>query len=104
MICDWHYDRALPTTEHFAVEGFPVLAAPWRRPDVALTQLTAIRSVRAHATNAITARMQGVLQTTWGGFGQFAKAYFGEPSASTNVAEAVTCFRALFRELRAEMQ
>ena len=61
MICDWHYERALPTAEHFAVEGFSVLACPWRRPDVALAQLQSIRSVRAHATDAIAARMQGVL-------------------------------------------
>jgi hypothetical protein len=103
MICDWHYDRALPTTEHFAVEGFPVLASPWRRPDVALAQLQSIRSVRAHATEAIAARMQGVLQTTWAGFGPFVKAYFGEKQANANAVEAVSCFRALFRELRAQV-
>jgi len=104
MICDWHYERALPTAEYFAVEGFPVLACPWRRADVALGQLQSIRAVRAHATGAIAARMQGVLQTTWGGFGSFAKAYFGEPPANASVAESVSCFRALFRELRAQMQ
>jgi hypothetical protein len=104
MICDWHYERALPTAEHFAVEGFPVLSCPWRRPDVALAQLQALRSVRAHSTDAIAARMQGVLQTTWGGFGPFAKAYFGETTANSRVLEAVSCFRALFRELRAQMQ
>jgi Glycosyl hydrolase family 20, catalytic domain len=100
VICDWHYDRALPTTEHFAIEGFPTLACPWRRPDVALAQLDAIRRVRSHATDAITNRMQGVLQTTWTGIAPFAKAYFGE-AAPGNVQEALSCFRALFRELRA---
>lgn len=100
VICDWHYERALPTTEHFAIEGFPVLACPWRKPDVALGQLEAIRRVRSHATEAIANRMQGVLQTTWTGMAPFARAYFGEP-ASGNVMEAVTCFRTLFRELRA---
>jgi glycosyl hydrolase family 20 len=103
MICDWHYERALPTAEHFAVEGFQVLACPWRRPDVALAQLQSIRSVRAHATDAIAARMQGVLQTTWTGIGPFAKAYFGETPANSQALEAVSCFRALFRELRAQM-
>ena len=81
-----------------------MLACPWRRPDVALAQLQAIRSTRAHSTDAIAARMQGVLQTTWGGFGAFAKAYFGETPANSRVLEAVSCFRALFRELRAQMQ
>lgn len=105
VICDWHYDRALPTTEYFAVQGFPVLAAPWRKTDVALSQLDAIRRVRSHATEPIANRMQGVLQTTWVGMAPFARAYFGEPPtdprSSTNVLEALATFRALFRELRA---
>ncbi len=105
VINDWHYDRALPTTEYFAVQGFPVLAAPWRKPDVALAQLDAIRRVRTHATEAIAARMQGVLQTTWVGFAPFARAYFGEPpssnaKSSNDALEALATFRALFRELR----
>jgi len=104
MICDWHYERALPTTEHFAVEGFPVLASAWRRPEVALAQLQSIRAVRAHATDAIAARMQGVLQTTWSAFGAFAKAYYGETAGNAGVMEALSCFRALFREMRAQTQ
>jgi hypothetical protein len=106
VICDWHYERALPTPEHFAIHGFPVLAAPWRKPDVALAQLDAIRKVRSHATAAIADRMQGVLQTTWVGFAPFAHAYFGEPvpgdaKSAADVWESLTTFRTLFRELRA---
>jgi Glycosyl hydrolase family 20, catalytic domain len=106
VICDWHYDRPLPTTEHFAIEGFPVLACPWRKPDVALAQLDAVRRVRSHSTDAISSRMQGVLQTTWSGMAPFARAYFGEPApadprSSVNLSEALICFRTLFRELRA---
>jgi hypothetical protein len=106
VICDWHYERALPTTEYFAVKGFPVVASPWRKPDVALAQLDTIRRVRSHATEAIANRMQGVLQTTWVGMAPFARAYFGEPAAgdarsAANVLEALATFRAVFRELRA---
>ena len=104
VICDWHYDRPLPTTEHFAVEGFPVLACPWRKADVALEQLDTIRRVRSHSTGAIAEKMQGVLQTTWSGIGPFAAAYFGDVKdapENRNAEEAADCFRALFRELRA---
>jgi hypothetical protein len=101
VMCDWHYDRALPTTEYFAVAGFPVLAAPWRKPDVALAQLDAIRRVRSHAPEQLASRMQGVLQTSWVGMSQFVRAYFGEQPTSTNAIEAVNTFRAMFRELRA---
>ena len=100
VICDWHYDQAVPTPEFFAVGGFPVLACPWRKPDVALAQLRAIRAVRAHATDAIATRMQGVLATTWCSLGQFVNAYFGQTPADLSAAEAVNTFRALFREIR----
>ena len=106
VICDWHYDRALPTMEHFAIEGFPVLACPWKKPDVALIQLDAIRRVRSHATDAVASRMQGVVQTTWSGMAPFARTYFGDQMpgdarSSSNLQESLTCFRTLFRELRA---
>jgi hypothetical protein len=58
--------------------------------------------VRVQATEAIAGRMQGVLQTTWCGFGPFARAYFGERPAEPNVAavESAACFKALFRQIR----
>jgi hypothetical protein len=102
VMCDWHYERALPTPEHFAVSGFPVVACPWRKADVAVAQLEAIRRVRTHATDGLAFKMQGVLQTTWTGIAQFARAYFNDPGANADAStiEAVACFRALFRELR----
>ena len=102
VICDWHYDRAVPTAEHFAIEGFPVLVSPWRKPEVALAQLESLRNVRAHATNAVAERMQGVLQTTWTNIATFARAYFGElQKPEPNAQDAVLCFKSVMRELRA---
>ncbi|HEV8131569.1 MAG TPA: family 20 glycosylhydrolase [Acidobacteriota bacterium] len=99
VICDWHYETAPPTASYFAVEGFSVVASPWRRPGVALAQLELIRHARKNAPAAIGSRMLGVLQTTWGGMGAFAKAYFGE-SSEARTLEAVVCFKTLFADLR----
>jgi len=101
VICDWHYERVLPSVTYFAMVGFPVVASPWRKPNVALGQLALVRETRAHATGEIGDRMQGVLQTTWVPFGPFARAYFGEQAGDTEVHEAAQTFRALFEELRA---
>jgi hypothetical protein len=101
VICDWHYERVLPSTTYFAMEGFQVVACPWRMPNVALGQLAMVRDTRAHATPEIADRMQGVLQSTWVPFGPFAKAYFGERTGDAQVHEVVQTFRALFEELRA---
>ena len=58
--------------------------------------------MRAQAAGAIAGRMQGVSQTTWCGFGPFARACFGEPPAEPNVAavESAACFKALCRQIR----
>jgi len=102
VICDWHYNVAHPTAPYFALHGLNVVSSPWRRPSVALRQLDLMRNVRMNSAPAVAARMQGMLQTTWVGFGAFARAYFGEETRNTNAMEAVVTFRELFRELRKE--
>jgi len=100
VICDWHYEAAPPTALHFAIEGFPVVSAPYRKPGVALAQLELIRHARKNAPNPIAARLLGVLQTTWCPLGPFVKAYFGEGPADARVIESVVCFKELFKDIR----
>lgn len=100
VICDWHYESAPPTAAWFATEGFPVVCSPWRKADVARAQWEMVRLVRRSAPAAVAARMLGVLQTTWCGAGPFIRAWYGEPAANPRVAEAVNCFRELYRQIR----
>ena len=100
VICDWHYDDAVPTAAQFATEGFRVVSSPWRKSNVALGQLELIRSVRKNANDAIASRMQGVLQTTWTDMGAFVKAYYGEDTSNAEAVEAANCFKALFSAMR----
>jgi hypothetical protein len=101
VICDWHYERAVPTATWFALQGFQVVSSPWRKAGVALEQLELIRSARRNANPAVAARVLGVLQTTWtGGLGGIARTYFGEGQPNPRAVEAVACLRALFEELR----
>ena len=102
VICDWHYDSVPATAAHFAVEGFRVVYAPWRKTDVALGELDLIRSVRAHADEAIAPRMLGVLQTAWAGTSEFIKAYNGDTAVGKESVEAAATFKALFSALRPE--
>jgi hypothetical protein len=102
VICDWHYETAVPTAAYFAIQGFRVVSAPYQMPDVALNELETIRKVRADSTDALKSRTLGVVQTTWGGLGDFVQAYFGEGSPSPGGVKAAECFKALFREIRQE--
>lgn len=102
VLNDWHYESAHPTAPAFALAGFSVVSSPWRKSSVALRQLDWIRLTRAQAAPPVAARMLGMLQTTWTGFAAFAKAYFGEEKTNIAAMEAASCFRELFRELRAD--
>jgi hypothetical protein len=101
VICDWHYDSAPPTAAFFAVEGFRVVYAPWRKRDVAQAELDQVRSVRMHADAVTAPRMLGVLQTTWGSASGFIKAYNGDASMPASDVEAAATFKALFASIRA---
>jgi hypothetical protein len=100
VINDWHYESSPGTAAHFAVLGFPVVPAPWRKADVALAQLDLVEALRRHATPPVAARAQGMLQTTWCGFAEFVKAYRLEDGANPRATEAATVFKALFAEMR----
>ena len=100
VICDWHYEKAHPTAPYFALEGFNVVSSPWRVSPVALGQLELIRLARAGSSPVVAARLQGVLHTTWVGFGAFVRAYFGEETGRAQAMGAVTTFRDLYQELR----
>jgi hypothetical protein len=100
VITDWHYDAAHATAPYFALEGFRVLSAPWRKSSVALRELDLMRLARANSAPAVASRLQGMLQTTWVGFGSFVRAYFGEEIKNANAMDAASTFRELSRELR----
>ena len=100
VICDWHYDKASPTAALFALHGFEVISAPWRKPEVARGQLDLIRSIRANAPDSVGAKMLGILQTTWGAPAAFFNAYLGDAPADQRTAEALSCFKQIFAEMR----
>ncbi|HET8550773.1 MAG TPA: family 20 glycosylhydrolase [Bryobacteraceae bacterium] len=100
LICDWHYEKAVPGAAFFAMHGFDVVSSPWRKPEVALAQIDMLRTMRERANAAVASRAQGLLQTTWGDSGDFMRACFGQPSRNEKLNEALRCFRAAFQRLR----
>jgi hypothetical protein len=100
VICDWHYEHAEPTPAFFAMNGFPVLASPWRRSDLAVQQLGLIKSLRVEANAKIGSNAQGVLHTTWCEAEGFIKAYYGDTKQSKDIEDTVKCFKDLFKAIR----
>ena len=104
VICDWHYDGAPETPEIFAKKGFDVVACPWRKADVALSQLQRINTMRGGSDPAVARRALGMVQTTWCGFSAFARACnsqsSGTPPGKESASESAACFSKLFAAIR----
>ena len=100
VICDWHYDRAPRTTEHFAVPAFQFSPARGaRRTGAGPTRCHPARPHPRDRGSRIqdAGRDANHLDRHY----PFARVYFNEPGATagSSAIEAVACFRALFREL-----
>ncbi|HLK13871.1 MAG TPA: family 20 glycosylhydrolase [Fimbriimonadaceae bacterium] len=97
VICDWHYERAEPTPALFALNGFQVLACPWRQADTAKQQVAFMRLLRSGPNPKIAEKALGVLHTTWCGASAFIRAYSGDEKAGKEPAESAACFKAVMR-------
>lgn len=100
VICDWHYDQAVPTTVYFAMKGFCVVSCPWRKPEVAVQQVNDIIRFRRNSPLEMSERFKGVVQTVWSDAGAFIDDFYGirldmEKEAGGNQSPAAS-FRALF--------
>lgn len=104
VICDWHYDAAPETPQIFASKGFDVVACPWRKQDVALSELRQIKTIRSGSDAAAAKRALGVVQTTWCGFSAFVKACDAQSSGAApskgSAFESAACFSKLFAAMR----
>jgi len=100
VISDWHYEHAEPTPAYFALNGFPVVASPWRNSTYALEQLDMVQALRKGSNHKIGANAQGVLHTTWCGAGPFIRAYNGAKGGRGEAAETAQCFKDLFKAIR----
>ena len=108
VICDWHYDKAPETALFFARKGFDVVACPWRKPAVALSELSHIQAIRSGADAEAARHALGMLQTTWCGFSAFARACKdqedGAASEQNSASQSARCFLTLFKAMREKQQ
>src|ERR1700678_2686355 len=49
MLCDWHYDQAVPTAPYFAMKGFHVVTCPWKSSELAVWQADDIAHWRSRS-------------------------------------------------------
>lgn len=76
VICDWHYEKAIPTPAYFAMKGFQVIACPWRKPEVAKEQVAMMHSFKQNSTPEMAENYLGVMHTVWSSVDRFLKEYY----------------------------
>jgi hypothetical protein len=99
VICDWHYEQAVPTDAYFAMKGFRVATCPWRKSEVAINQLQQTLRLRENSTTVLKPRFLGMIQTVWTSFERFIEQYEGTIEDEDARGSQAGTFKDLFNEI-----
>ncbi|MCB0610224.1 MAG: family 20 glycosylhydrolase [Lewinellaceae bacterium] len=101
VICDWHYEQAVPTAPYFAMKGFRILSCPWRKGDVAREQVKSMLFYRSQSPQAMKENYYGVLQTVWTSAENFMDLYYGrKQEQAPERGDQAGCFRDMVDEMK----
>lgn len=100
VICDWHYEMAVPTPALFALKGLSVVSCPWRTPKVAVDQVNMMHLFKETATPKMKDLYMGVMQTVWSPAASFIESYHAKKSEEENPKTQEACFRAMLAAIK----
>ncbi|MBD3662004.1 MAG: family 20 glycosylhydrolase [Arenibacter algicola] len=100
VICDWHYERALPTPALFALKGLDVIACPWKKPEVAREQVKMMYNFRENASPEMKEHFLGMMHTVWSSASEFIKSYHSQKAKEINPVTQEACFRAMMAAIK----
>ncbi len=99
VICDWHYEKAIPTPAYFALKGFDVIACPWRKPKVAEAQVQMMFDFKNNSTPETSKKYLGIMQTVWSSADGFIEDYYNPPVADEKGSQTA-CFIAMTKAVK----
>ncbi|MCK0136099.1 family 20 glycosylhydrolase [Arenibacter sp. S6351L] len=99
VICDWHYEKAIPTPAYFALKGFQVIACPWRKSKVAEEQVAMVHSFKQNSTAEMAEKYLGVMHTVWSSADSFLDSYYNPKPDESKDSEA-NCLRTMIASLK----
>lgn len=100
VICDWHYEKAIPTPAYFSLKGLDVVACSWRKPSVAIEQVKMIRNFRNNSPQEMSDNFLGVMHTYWSSAKRFMDAYKNEPDLNNEEGNEVKCFKEMVKSVK----
>ena len=99
VICDWHYEKAIPTPAYFALKGFDVIACPWRNPKVAETQVQMMFDFKNNSTPETSKKYAGMMQTVWSSADNFINDYYNGAKMDEKGSQTA-CFKAMVTAIK----
>ncbi|SHJ81069.1 Glycosyl hydrolase family 20, catalytic domain [Arenibacter nanhaiticus] len=100
VICDWHYEKAIPTPAYFAMKGLRVIACSWKKPEVAKEQVTMMHSFIQNSTPEMAEKYLGVMHTVWSPVDSFLKEYYN-PNPETEAKDSqAECLRSMITAVK----
>src|SRR5690606_5415964 len=100
VICDWHYEVAVPTPALFALKGLNVISCPWRTPKVATDQVNMMHLFKENASPKMKEHYMGVMQTVWSSAEAFMESYHAKKSKEESPKTQEACFRAMLAAIK----
>lgn len=100
VICDWHYEKAIPTPAYFAMKGFRVIACPWRKPKVAEEQVAMMYSFKQNSTSEMAEKYLGVMHTVWSPVDSFLKEYYNPNPETDAKGSQAECLRSMIAAVK----
>lgn len=100
VICDWHYEKAIPTPAYFSLKGFDVVACSWRKPTVAAEQVKMIQEFRTNSPDEMKNHFLGVMHTYWSSAKRFMDSYNDDNSSNNDEGNEVECFKEMTKNVK----
>lgn len=101
VINDWHYEQALPTPAYFALKGFDVVACPWRKADVAESQVDMIYDFQKNSPKKMRSHFKGVMHTVWSSAESFMDVYSGQKENTDERGNQAETLKAMTARIKA---
>lgn len=100
VICDWHYEKAIPTPAYFSLKGFNVISCSWRKPSVANEQVKMIQNFRNNSPSEMSDNLLGVMHTSWTSAKNFMDSYKVEKTLIQEDSREVECFKEMVKSVK----
>lgn len=100
VICDWHYEKAIPTPAYFSLKGFNVIACSWRKPAVANEQVKMMQDFRKNSPSEMSDKFLGVIHTYWSSAKNFMDNYKAINPQIKDEESEVECFKEMVKSVK----